>query len=197
MLLLLLAAVGTVAVGDEQSEPITCQPKEVHPWMPIFHIVGNVTQLDPSNRSNIKLVRCVRAARILHLEMIKSGFLDIVSALSLCAARSSITFCRWHPAHRRTDTWLRHTACSSSCHLLFQAPINDVSAVAKSGDVYHVFHQCCQNHWDHVVSKVRNTPAAMDALWWGRDSGSCLWFGVRISDPSACWGAYCIDFLSS
>ena len=156
MLLLLLAAVGTVAVGDEQSEPITCQPKEVHPRMPIFHIVGNVSQLDPSNRSNIKLVRCVRAARILHLEMIKSGFLDIVSALSLCAARSSITFCRWHPAHRRTDTWLWHTACSASCRLLFQAPINDVSAVVKSGDVLPCLPPVLPKPlWDHVVSKVR------------------------------------------
>lgn len=34
-----------------------------------------------------------------------------------------------------------------------QAPINDVSAVVKHGDVFHVFHQCCQNHWDHVVSR--------------------------------------------
>ena len=79
------AAMTATTAGDE---PITCQPKEVHPRIPIFHIIGNVTQLDSKNRSDIKL-----------------------------------------------------------------APINDASAVVKSGDVYHIFHQCCQNHWDHVVSK--------------------------------------------
>jgi hypothetical protein len=31
--------------------------------------------------------------------------------------------------------------------------INDCSGVIKHGGMYHVFHQCCQNHWDHVVSK--------------------------------------------
>ena len=28
--------------------------------------------------------------------------------------------------------------------------INDVSSVVEYKGVYHVFHQCCQNHWDHV-----------------------------------------------
>jgi sucrose-6-phosphate hydrolase SacC (GH32 family) len=31
--------------------------------------------------------------------------------------------------------------------------INDVSSAILYKGVYHVFHQCCQNHWDHVVSK--------------------------------------------
>lgn len=31
--------------------------------------------------------------------------------------------------------------------------INDVSSVILYEGVYHIFHQCCQNHWDHVVSK--------------------------------------------
>jgi sucrose-6-phosphate hydrolase SacC (GH32 family) len=31
--------------------------------------------------------------------------------------------------------------------------INDVSSVFLYKGIYHVFHQCCQNHWDHVVSK--------------------------------------------
>jgi hypothetical protein len=31
--------------------------------------------------------------------------------------------------------------------------INGVSSsVILYKGVYHVFHQCCQNHWDHVVS---------------------------------------------
>lgn len=31
--------------------------------------------------------------------------------------------------------------------------INDCSGVVKYKGLYHVFHQCCQNHWDHVVSR--------------------------------------------
>ena len=31
--------------------------------------------------------------------------------------------------------------------------INDVSSVFLWKGVYHVFHQCCQNHWDHAVSR--------------------------------------------
>ena len=31
--------------------------------------------------------------------------------------------------------------------------INDVSSVIQYKGIYHVFHQCCQNHWDHVVSR--------------------------------------------
>jgi sucrose-6-phosphate hydrolase SacC (GH32 family) len=31
--------------------------------------------------------------------------------------------------------------------------INDLSSVILYKGIYHVFHQCCQNHWDHVVSK--------------------------------------------
>ena len=32
-------------------------------------------------------------------------------------------------------------------------PINDCSGVTYYGGLYHVWHQCCQNHWDHVISK--------------------------------------------
>mmetsp|Transcript_18496 Transcript_18496/g.54844 ORF Transcript_18496/g.54844 Transcript_18496/m.54844 type:complete len:499 (-) Transcript_18496:31-1527(-) len=32
-------------------------------------------------------------------------------------------------------------------------PINDASGVTFYGGVYHVWHQCCQNHWDHIVSR--------------------------------------------
>ena len=38
--------------------------------------------------------------------------------------------------------------------------INDVSAVVLHGGLYHVFHQCCGNHWDHVVSS--------DLVHWAR-----------------------------
>jgi len=31
--------------------------------------------------------------------------------------------------------------------------INDCSGVTYSQGIYHVWHQCCQNHWDHVISK--------------------------------------------
>ena len=29
-------------------------------------------------------------------------------------------------------------------------PINDASGVTFYNGIYHVWHQCCQNHWDHV-----------------------------------------------
>ena len=32
-------------------------------------------------------------------------------------------------------------------------PINDASGVTYYKGLYHVWHQCCQNHWDHVISK--------------------------------------------
>ena len=31
-------------------------------------------------------------------------------------------------------------------------PINDCSGVTFYKGIYHVWHQCCQNHWDHVRS---------------------------------------------
>lgn len=31
--------------------------------------------------------------------------------------------------------------------------INDASGIVLYKGVWHVFHQCCQNHWDHVVSE--------------------------------------------
>ena len=67
--------------------PNTCQPRSAQPFMPIYHIIGNVTT-DPA-----------------------TGEVTNVES------------------------------------------INDVSSVIKYRGIYHVFHQCCQNHWDHVVSK--------------------------------------------
>jgi hypothetical protein len=31
--------------------------------------------------------------------------------------------------------------------------INDASGVTYSNGIYHLWHQCCQNHWDHVISR--------------------------------------------
>ena len=31
-------------------------------------------------------------------------------------------------------------------------PINDASGITFYGGLYHLWHQCCQNHWDHVIS---------------------------------------------
>ena len=79
MLLLVIASV-TMAT------PNTCQPRAAHPFLPIYHIIGNVTTSE-------------------------SGIVTSVE------------------------------------------DINDVSSVILYKGIYHVFHQCCQNHWDHVVSK--------------------------------------------
>jgi hypothetical protein len=69
-----------------EAVPNTCQPRSKHPFMPIYHVIGNVTS----------------------------------------AADGTVT---------RVEA------------------INDVSSAFLYKGVYHVFHQCCQNHWDHVVSK--------------------------------------------
>jgi len=31
--------------------------------------------------------------------------------------------------------------------------INDCSGVTYKDGIYHVWHQCCQNHWDHAISR--------------------------------------------
>jgi hypothetical protein len=75
---LLLLALGASA------DPLACQPNSVQPMLPIFHIIGNVTQHD-------------------------DGTLSV-------------------------------------------EPINDASGITYYGGLYHLWHQCCQNHWDHVIS---------------------------------------------
>ena len=80
-LLVLLTCIVTTA----STHPNTCQPRASHPFLPIYHIIGNVTS-DASGR------------------------IDSIE------------------------------------------DINDVSSVILHRGIYHVFHQCCQNHWDHVVS---------------------------------------------
>ena len=53
--------------------------------------------------------------------------------------------------------------------------INDANGVFRYKGVWHVFHQCCQNHWDHVVShdlvkwKRLPSPARPGKQWY--DSG--------------------------
>ena len=67
-------------------EPNTCQPRAAHPFLPIYHIIGNVSSAPDGRVTSVE-------------------------------------------------------------------DINDVSSVVEHKGVYHVFHQCCQNHWDHVVSR--------------------------------------------
>ena len=66
--------------------PNTCQPRTKHPFMPIYHIIGNVSSSSDGTVTRVEA-------------------------------------------------------------------INDVSSAFLYKGIYHVFHQCCQNHWDHVVSK--------------------------------------------
>jgi sucrose-6-phosphate hydrolase SacC (GH32 family) len=75
------------AVAADSNVPLTCQPLEAHPTIPIFHIIGNIS---------------VNASQPSGLEF-------------------------------------EH--------------INDANGIFKYKGLYHVFHQCCQNHWDHAVSK--------------------------------------------
>ena len=80
MMSVLLASVPASA------QPNTCQPRAAHPFLPIYHIIGNVSS-------------------------------------------------------------------ASDGRLTAVEDINDVSSVIEHGGIYHVFHQCCQNHWDHVISR--------------------------------------------
>ena len=66
--------------------PNTCQPRALHPFLPTYHLIGNVTSDDTGKVTAVE-------------------------------------------------------------------DINDVSSVFLWKGVYHVFHQCCQNHWDHAVSR--------------------------------------------
>ena len=78
----MMSALFAFAIG----EPNTCQPRAAHPFLPIYHIIGNVTTGPDGAMTSLE-------------------------------------------------------------------DINDVSSVILYKGVYHVFHQCCQNHWDHLVSK--------------------------------------------
>lgn len=77
-----LLAVGAGAQGAppyHHAGPLACQDNEKFPMLPIFHIIGNVTQ------STDGTIKC--------------------------------------------------------------ASINDASGVTHYNGLYHVWHQCCQNHW--------------------------------------------------
>lgn len=56
--------------------------------------------------------------------------------------------------------------------------INDANGIFSYKGVWHVFHQCCQNHWDHVVSsdlvhwKRLPSPVHPDAQHWYDSRGS-------------------------
>ena len=45
-----------------------------------------------------------------------------------------------------------HVSWNNKTKALGREAINDCSGIVKFKGVYHVFHQCCQNHWDHVIS---------------------------------------------
>ena len=90
---LLLLTGGSVTATAVQ--PRECKARSDAPYLPIYHIVGNITHQDPNK-----------------------------------------------PGSFETEA------------------INDVSAIFMHMGVWHVFHQCCQNHWDHVVS--------LDGIHWRR-----------------------------
>ena len=73
------------AAGSAGAAPRECRARADAPYLPIFHVVGNITDSGTGK-----------------------GF--------------------------KTES------------------INDVSGVVRHLGVYHIFHQCCQNHWDHLVS---------------------------------------------
>lgn len=47
----------------------------------------------------------------------------------------------------------RHGTPPHTSHRSCQYPRSDCSGVTYREGIYHVWHQCCQNHWDHVISK--------------------------------------------
>jgi hypothetical protein len=54
--------------------------------------------------------------------------------------------------------------------------INDCSGVTYYGGVYHIWHQCCQDHWDHVISK--------DLIHWQRLPPPIQPLGLKTYDGS-------------
>ena len=67
-----------------RADPLACQANSLYPMIPIFHLIGNVTEVN-----------------------------------------GDITL----------------------------EPINDASGITFFNGLYHIWHQCCQNHWDHAISK--------------------------------------------
>ena len=86
MMMMLSAALSALA------QPNTCQPRAAHPFLPIYHIIGNVSSAPDGQVTAVE-------------------------------------------------------------------DINDVSSVIEHGGIYHVFHQCCQNHWDHGKLHLRGIDA--------------------------------------
>ena len=75
-----------LAVGPAHAAPAACQPNTEQPMLPIFHLIGNVSQQSPG------------------------------------------------------------------AHIALEQ-INDVSGITYHQGLWHVWHQCCQDHWDHVISR--------------------------------------------
>eukprot|EP01052_Picozoa_sp_SAG31_P017056 SAG31_NODE_1152_length_9642_cov_4.124489_7_plen_558_part_00 len=75
----------TLAARSTRSTPLACQPNAEQPMLPIFHLIGNVSQ-----------------------------------------------------------TLDGHIALEQ---------INDVSGITYHKGLWHAWHQCCQDHWDHAISK--------------------------------------------
>ena len=62
-------------------------------------------------------------------------------------------------------------------------PINDCSGVHYYEGLYHVWHQCCQNHFDHIISEVlRALLKPSLGAWWP----SPCYTGRTLSIGSAC-----------
>ena len=72
--------------------------------------------------------------------------------------------------------------------------INDANGVFRYKGVWHVFHQCCQNHWDHVVStdlvhwKRLPSPAHPDSTHWYVKTSLSL--RVRLASAFSPHGGY-------
>ena len=55
-------------------------------------------------------------------------------------------------------------------------PVNDASGVTFYGGLWHVWHQCCQNHWDHLIS--------VDLVHWQRLPPPIQPLGLKTWDGS-------------
>ena len=59
MLSLTLLLLASGVLPPSSAEPNTCQPRSKHPFMPIYHIIGNVTTAPDGTVTNVERINDV------------------------------------------------------------------------------------------------------------------------------------------
>jgi len=127
-LLLLPLSLAFALASGAAAAPNTCQPRAEHPFMPIFHIIGNVSA--PARRHRATALSLPPALAM------ASRTLPTGAAPSCSHADpDSLTAPAVTSAQVTTDATDKVTQVEA---------INDVSSVILYKGIYHIFHQWCR-----------------------------------------------------